>query len=159
MLVLFGTLSVPSFLVGVFFGLVFLVFFKKGRRCLPQNRELLDSRKSCQVNGFRVPQETSSETGSECCKDKKVTGLRVLYGTSSGTAASFTVTLTKDFASLLPSASSSNVSSLDPEEELVSLTKEKTLLVIIMPSYDQGGPPEGAKWFYRWMEETSKDFR
>ena len=28
-----------------------------------------------------------------------------------------------------------------------------------MPTYTEGTPPDTAKWFYNWLEESSTDFR
>lgn len=31
--------------------------------------------------------------------------------------------------------------------------------VFIVSTYVDGKPPESAKWFYKWLEEASNDFR
>mgnify|MGYP001416200999 CR=1 FL=1 len=33
------------------------------------------------------------------------------------------------------------------------------MLVLIIPTYTEGTPPDTAKWFYNWLEESSTDFR
>ena len=35
----------------------------------------------------------------------------------------------------------------------------RSVLVLIMPTYTEGTPPDTAKWFYNWLEESSTDFR
>lgn len=31
--------------------------------------------------------------------------------------------------------------------------------MFIVSTYEDGKPPESAKWFYKWLEEASNDFR
>ena len=42
--------------------------------------------------------------------------------------------------------------------EFISLTF-RSVLVLIIPTYTEGTPPDTAKWFYNWLEESSTDFR
>ena len=35
----------------------------------------------------------------------------------------------------------------------------RSVLVLIIPTYTEGTPPDTAKWFYNWLEESSTDFR
>lgn len=44
----------------------------------------------------------------------------------------------------------------DPEEYL---NKENSLLVIFISTYEDGCPPEDAKWFYQWLMDAKDDFR
>ena len=31
--------------------------------------------------------------------------------------------------------------------------------MIVISTYTEGSPPEGAEWFYKWLKETAADFR
>ena len=33
------------------------------------------------------------------------------------------------------------------------------MLVLIISTYTEGTPPDSAAWFYKWLEESAKDFR
>ena len=47
----------------------------------------------------------------------------------------------------------------EPEDQLVGMTDGSTCLVVVISTYTEGTPPESAEWFYKWLEESAKDFR
>ncbi|KAI1292245.1 S-adenosyl-L-methionine-dependent tRNA 4-demethylwyosine synthase TYW1 [Halotydeus destructor] len=53
-----------------------------------------------------------------------------------------------------------DITNFDPEENLVDvLKKQKLICIFVFSTYDDGGPSDGAKWFCKWLEEASNDFR
>ena len=85
-----------------------------------------------------------------------------MYGTTTGNSTSFAQQLN---AQLLQSTSeleieTIDVASIEPEDHLVALANDpNACLVLIISTYTEGTPPEAAKWFYTWLEESAKDFR
>merc|ERR1719300_1724581 len=39
------------------------------------------------------------------------------------------------------------------------MTDGKTCMVLLISTHEGGSPPDNAKWFYKWLEESAKDFR
>lgn len=119
-----------------------------------------------------------SEAKDDCCKSKQegksdrtscgqdshnqVSRVVVMYGTTTGNSTSFAQQLN---AQLLQSTSeleieTIDVASIEPEDHLVALANDpNACLVLIISTYTEGTPPEAAKWFYTWLEESAKDFR
>ena len=95
-------------------------------------------------------------------KSFQVSRVVVMYGTTTGNSTSFAQQLN---AQLLQSTSeleieTIDVASIEPEDHLVALANDpKACLVLIISTYTEGTPPESAKWFYTWLEESAKDFR
>ena len=53
-----------------------------------------------------------------------------------------------------------NAYNIDAEEFLPQeASNSDTLFVLIISTFTEGTPPESAKWFYKWLEESAKDFR
>lgn len=41
----------------------------------------------------------------------------------------------------------------------VSFLLQTNICAFIVSTYVDGNPPESAKWFYKWLDEASSDFR
>lgn len=53
-----------------------------------------------------------------------------------------------------------NVANIEAEEFLpLEAGKSDSVLVLIISTYTEGAPPDSAAWFYKWLEESAKDFR
>ena len=53
-----------------------------------------------------------------------------------------------------------DLSTVEPEDVFSSRNvKKKCLSLFILPTVTDGHPPEGAKWFCKWLSEAANDFR
>ena len=84
----------------------------------------------------------------------------ILFATSTGTAEKFSHRLADELNIVAIDADVTNVSDVEAEERLTTLSSTpNSLLVIIASTFTDGSPPEPAKWFFNWVEEAAKDFR
>lgn len=51
------------------------------------------------------------------------------------------------------------LSSLDPEDVFAVEKHKDTVLVFVIPTVNDGLPPDNASWFCKWLSEASTDFR
>ena len=106
-------------------------------------------------------------TGSGDCacangqvKDESVKRVVVMYGTTTGNSKSLAEILKTALESKSLQVDMVDVSSIEPEDRLPQESQApNSVLVVIISTYTEGTPPESAQWFYRWLEESSKDFR
>ena len=78
----------------------------------------------------------------------------------SGNAKDFAWRLAKDAEENEIEVDVNNASYIEAEEFLPQqASNSKSLFVIIISTYTEGTPPESAQWFYKWLEESAKDFR
>lgn len=85
---------------------------------------------------------------------EKITAGKVLYGTQKGTSrrlAHKLASMGKSFGLDLEAVSMADY-------EVEKLPSER-LVFFVISTYTDGTPPEPAKWFYRWVEESAHDFR
>lgn len=132
------------------------------------------------VEGDSNAQCCSDKKEDSCCekKDKKFTKkspkesfaksgpvaqVTIIYGTTTGKSEFFAKQLEKTVAASGVDVEVINAAEFggDPEDRMTALGKaeRRTLLVIIMSTYEGGTPPESAKWFYDWIIDFGKDFR
>ncbi len=102
-----------------------------------------------------TPVETASPVvASPSPRDADAVMGRVLFGTQRGGAAAFARQLAADGAKLGVALEASDMQTYEVEQ----LWKERVLLVVVS-TYEGGEPPEGARWFCRWLAESATDFR
>jgi hypothetical protein len=102
-----------------------------------------------------TPLETASPlVASPSPRDADAVMGRVLFGTQRGGAAAFARQLVADGAKSGVTLEASDMQTYEVEQ----LWKERVLLVVVS-TYEGGEPPEGARWFCRWLAEAMTDFR
>jgi len=96
-------------------------------------------------------------------KSGPVSQVTIIYGTTTGKSEYFAKQLEKTVNASGVDVEVINAAEFggDPEDRMTALGKaeRRTLLVIIMSTYEGGTPPESAKWFYDWIIDFGKDFR
>ncbi|XP_077775816.1 S-adenosyl-L-methionine-dependent tRNA 4-demethylwyosine synthase TYW1-like isoform X1 [Podarcis muralis] len=88
-----------------------------------------------------------------------VTGVKIFFGSQTGTAKRFASILAEAVASLNLPAEVINMKDYDPEDCLGDETSSKNICVFLVATYTDGKPTENAVWFCKWLEEASSDFR
>ncbi|NWY44196.1 TYW1 synthase, partial [Sylvia atricapilla] len=88
-----------------------------------------------------------------------VAGVKIFYGSQTGTAKRFAKTLAEAVASLNLPVEVINMGDYDPEDGLVEETTSRNICVFLVATYTEGQPPESAAWFCKWLEEAANDFR
>ncbi|NWR09691.1 TYW1 synthase, partial [Paradoxornis webbianus] len=88
-----------------------------------------------------------------------VAGVKIFYGSQTGTAKRFAKTLAEAVTSLNLPVEVINMGDYDPEDGLVEETSSRSICVFLVATYTEGQPPESAAWFCKWLEEAANDFR
>ncbi|XP_077422860.1 S-adenosyl-L-methionine-dependent tRNA 4-demethylwyosine synthase TYW1 [Vanacampus margaritifer] len=98
----------------------------------------------------------------ECC-DKRaevhVSGVKIFFGSQTGTALSFAKELSADVRSLDLATEVINMKEYDPDDRLADECGSKCVCVFLVSTYTDGQPTDNAEWFCKWLEEASTDFR
>jgi len=96
-------------------------------------------------------------------KSGPIAQVTIIYGTTTGKSEYFAKQLEKAVIASGVDVEVLNAAEFggDPEDRMTALGKadRRTLLVIIMSTYEGGTPPPAAKWFYDWIDDFGKDFR
>ncbi|XP_041350562.1 S-adenosyl-L-methionine-dependent tRNA 4-demethylwyosine synthase TYW1-like [Gigantopelta aegis] len=92
-------------------------------------------------------------------KAKTKRKLKIFYGTQTGNSKHFAEVLSEEVESLGFESSCVDLSTYDPEDSLAEEGANNYVCVFIISTYAEGMPPEGAAWFYKWLQETATDFR
>ncbi|KAI7688038.1 S-adenosyl-L-methionine-dependent tRNA 4-demethylwyosine synthase [Sarcoptes scabiei] len=101
-------------------------------------------------------------------KFRRNSKLKIIYASNSGVTKSLALKLydaikekisTEETMDQFQSIELLHADQYDPEDELINDARLKTLLIILMPTYSQGEPPEEAEWFCKYISESSEDFR
>lgn len=108
--------------------------------------ELLDSLRIGKLAGW----VNDSAPGSTPLREAAEDGIVVLYGSQKGTGRGFAEALAKR----LPGARLLNMRDVDPED----LPKVRRA-VLVVSTYEGGGPPQDAKFFVQWLKEALHDWR
>ncbi|XP_052611537.1 S-adenosyl-L-methionine-dependent tRNA 4-demethylwyosine synthase TYW1 isoform X1 [Peromyscus californicus insignis] len=101
-------------------------------------------------------------TGSSLSLQKKeshVSGVKIFYGSQTGTAKGFAVTLAKAVTSLDLPVAVINLKEYDPDDSLIGEITSKNVCAFLLATYTDGRPTESAEWFCKWLEEAANDFR
>ncbi|XP_023673812.2 S-adenosyl-L-methionine-dependent tRNA 4-demethylwyosine synthase TYW1 isoform X1 [Paramormyrops kingsleyae] len=106
--------------------------------------------------------KTAKEGGYSAVKEKRkvhVSGVKIFYGSQTGTAKGFAVDLAKEVQALGLTAEVIDMKEYDPEDSLSEECTSKSICVFLLATYTDGKPTENAEWFCKWVEEASMDFR
>ncbi|NXE67835.1 TYW1 synthase, partial [Calcarius ornatus] len=106
---------------------------------------------------------TSDKLGNGCAPRQAqrihVAGVKIFYGSQTGTAKRFAKALAEAVFSLNLPVEVINMEDYDPEDGLVEETSSRNICVFLVATYTEGQPPESAVWFCKWLEEAANDFR
>ncbi|XP_021018291.1 S-adenosyl-L-methionine-dependent tRNA 4-demethylwyosine synthase isoform X3 [Mus caroli] len=92
-------------------------------------------------------------------KQTHVSGVKIFYGSQTGTAKGFAVILAKAVTSLDLPVAIINLKEYDPDDSLIGEITSKTVCAFLVATYTDGCPTESAEWFCKWLEESANDFR
>lgn len=136
--------TTAAVLIGVWFTVNML--FKKKKLVDPISPLLYKSVKN---------QEPSPDTE----KVIHVSGVKVFYGSQTGTAKGFAKELAGDVSAQGIQCEVIDMKEYDPEDRLAEECTSKMICVFLVATYTDGQPTESAEWFCKWLEEASTDFR
>uniref|UniRef100_A0AAX7UKS4 S-adenosyl-L-methionine-dependent tRNA 4-demethylwyosine synthase TYW1 n=1 Tax=Astatotilapia calliptera TaxID=8154 RepID=A0AAX7UKS4_ASTCA len=88
-----------------------------------------------------------------------VSGVKIFYGSQTGTAKGFANELSEEVKSLGLPAEVIDMKDYDPDDQLADECISKSVCVFLVATYTDGQPTENAEWFCKWLEEASTDFR
>nr|XP_046245829.1 S-adenosyl-L-methionine-dependent tRNA 4-demethylwyosine synthase TYW1 isoform X2 [Scatophagus argus] len=88
-----------------------------------------------------------------------VSGVKIFYGSQTGTAKGFAKELSEDVKALGVPAEAIDMKDYDPDDHLADECTNKSVCVFVVATYTDGRPTENAEWFCKWLEEASTDFR
>ncbi|XP_059980623.1 S-adenosyl-L-methionine-dependent tRNA 4-demethylwyosine synthase TYW1 isoform X4 [Lagenorhynchus albirostris] len=92
-------------------------------------------------------------------KEVFVSGVKIFYGSQTGTAKGFATVLAEAVSSLGLPVALINLKEYDPDDHLVEEVTSKNVSAFLVATYTDGRPTESAEWFCRWLEEAANDFR
>ncbi|XP_032120563.1 S-adenosyl-L-methionine-dependent tRNA 4-demethylwyosine synthase TYW1 isoform X3 [Sapajus apella] len=92
-------------------------------------------------------------------KDIFVSGVKIFYGSQTGTAKGFATVLAETVVSLDLPVAIINLKEYDPDDCLIEEVTGRNVCVFLVATYTDGRPTESAEWFCKWLEEASRDFR
>ncbi|KAM4760425.1 S-adenosyl-L-methionine-dependent tRNA 4-demethylwyosine synthase TYW1B isoform 1-T1 [Cyanocitta cristata] len=106
---------------------------------------------------------TADKLGNGCAlpqaQEVHVAGVKIFYGSQTGTAKRFAKALAEAVTSLNLPVEVINMGDYDPEDGLSEETSSRNICVFLVATYTEGQPPESAAWFCKWLEEAANDFR
>ncbi|XP_056139705.1 S-adenosyl-L-methionine-dependent tRNA 4-demethylwyosine synthase TYW1 [Lampris incognitus] len=88
-----------------------------------------------------------------------VSGVKIFYGSQTGTAKGFAKELSEEVRGLDIPAEVIDMKDYDPDDRLADECTNKSVCVFLLATYTDGQPTENADWFCKWLEEASTDFR
>ncbi|CAM4551961.1 unnamed protein product [Leuciscus chuanchicus] len=88
-----------------------------------------------------------------------VSGVKVFYGSQTGTAKGFAKELAEDVSTQGIQCEVIDMKEYDPDDRLAEECTSKMISVFLVATYTDGQPTESAEWFCKWLEEASTDFR
>ncbi|KAG7480137.1 S-adenosyl-L-methionine-dependent tRNA 4-demethylwyosine synthase [Solea senegalensis] len=88
-----------------------------------------------------------------------VSGVKIFYGSQTGTAKGFAQELSEEVKTLGIPADMIDMKDYDPDDQLAEECTNKSVCVFLLATYTDGLPTENAEWFCKWLEEASTDFR
>ncbi|XP_071479201.1 S-adenosyl-L-methionine-dependent tRNA 4-demethylwyosine synthase TYW1-like [Diadema antillarum] len=110
-------------------------------------------------NDVQIKIESAGDASSQVPSGKcEIKTLRVFYGTQTGTAKKFAVLLA-DEAQGSFATETVNLKDFDPEKHVLQEVDGQIAFVYVVSTYTNGEPPDVAKWFYQWLQESVNDFR
>ncbi|NXP14827.1 TYW1 synthase, partial [Thinocorus orbignyianus] len=97
--------------------------------------------------------------GTLQAKDVYVTGVKIFYGSQTGTAKKFAAGLAEAIISLNLPVEVISMGDYDPDDCLADETTSRSICVFLVATYMDGQPTESAAWFCKWLGEAASDFR
>ncbi|XP_069891708.1 S-adenosyl-L-methionine-dependent tRNA 4-demethylwyosine synthase TYW1-like isoform X5 [Dipodomys merriami] len=88
-----------------------------------------------------------------------VSGVKIFYGSQTGTAKGFAASLAKAVTALDLPVTVVNLKDYDPDDRLAGEATSKGVCVFLLATYTDGQPTESAQWFCKWLQEAAHDFR
>nr|XP_010594614.1 S-adenosyl-L-methionine-dependent tRNA 4-demethylwyosine synthase [Loxodonta africana] len=88
-----------------------------------------------------------------------VSGVKIFYGSQTGTAERFAAVLAEAVTSLGLPATIINLKDCEPDDHLVEEVTNRNVCAFLVATYTDGQPTESAGWFCKWLEEAANDFR
>ncbi|XP_076591832.1 S-adenosyl-L-methionine-dependent tRNA 4-demethylwyosine synthase TYW1 [Chaetodon auriga] len=88
-----------------------------------------------------------------------VSGVKIFYGSQTGTAKGFATELSEEVMALGLPAEVIDMKDYDPDDQLADECTSRSVCVFLVATYTDGQPTENAEWFCKWLEEASTDFR
>ncbi|XP_014135784.2 S-adenosyl-L-methionine-dependent tRNA 4-demethylwyosine synthase TYW1B isoform X1 [Falco cherrug] len=92
-------------------------------------------------------------------KEVYVAGVKIFYGSQTGTAKRFAKGLAEAVISLNLPVEVISMGDYDPDDCLSEETTSRNICVFLVATYTDGQPTESAVWFCKWLEEAVNDFR
>ncbi|NXF30750.1 TYW1 synthase, partial [Nyctibius bracteatus] len=92
-------------------------------------------------------------------KEVYVAGVKIFYGSQTGTAKRFAKDLGESVISLNLPVEVISMGDYDPDDCLAEETTSRNICVFMVATYTDGQPTESAAWFCKWLEEAVNDFR
>ncbi|NXX05016.1 TYW1 synthase, partial [Larus smithsonianus] len=142
--------SVVAFGIGIW---IIIQFFttktkKKGEKS-NGNPAASEGIKDKLVNGYATLQ----------AKEVYVAGVKIFYGSQTGTAKKFAKSLAEAVISLNLPVEVISMGDYDPDDCLAEETTSRNICVFLVATYTDGQPTESAAWFCKWLGEAVNDFR
>ncbi|XP_070572971.1 S-adenosyl-L-methionine-dependent tRNA 4-demethylwyosine synthase TYW1-like [Ptychodera flava] len=116
-----------------------------------------DKEKSGPVPATKAGEEIINNSQTSTNTDRK--SLKIFFASQTGTAKRFAesfrqhATLNDIITEVI------DLQNYEPEDNLSDETDARKICVFFVSSYIDGKPPEKTAWFFKWLEETSNDFR
>lgn len=103
--------------------------------------------------------KAAKKNDRETEEEVHVSGVKIFYGSQTGTAKGFANELSEEVEALGLPAEVTDMKDYDPDDQLADECISKSVCVFLVATYTDGQPTENAEWFCKWLEEASTDFR
>ena len=129
-----------------------------------KNDSICDDKKGscCQGDSSNVDMCCGSKS-RDLVTDESIKKAVIVYGTTTGNSKQFAKMLSDGFKSKSSVGLATEIidlSDIEAEDRLPGWAKEvNTAFIVIISTHEEGSPPDNAGWFYKWLDESSKDFR
>ncbi|KAM4741962.1 S-adenosyl-L-methionine-dependent tRNA 4-demethylwyosine synthase TYW1 [Anableps anableps] len=110
-------------------------------------------------SGSKVQNPAKNSKRSDEDAEVHVSGVKIFYGSQTGTAKGFATELSQEVQTLRIPAEVVDMKDYDPDDRLADECVSKSVCVFLVATYTDGQPTENAEWFCKWLEEASTDFR
>uniref|UniRef100_A0A1A7Y1L5 S-adenosyl-L-methionine-dependent tRNA 4-demethylwyosine synthase TYW1 n=1 Tax=Iconisemion striatum TaxID=60296 RepID=A0A1A7Y1L5_9TELE len=101
----------------------------------------------------------AAKTTSNRDPESHVSGVKIFFGSQTGTAKGFAEELSEETEALGITAEVVDMRDYDPDDRLADECVGRSVCVFLVATYMDGRPTENAAWFCKWLEEASTDFR
>ncbi|XP_019716976.1 S-adenosyl-L-methionine-dependent tRNA 4-demethylwyosine synthase TYW1 isoform X2 [Hippocampus comes] len=106
-----------------------------------------------------VQEAMKNPEGCDKRAEVHVSGVKIFFGSQTGTAKGFAKQLSADVRSLDLATEVIDMKDYDPDDQLADECSSKCVSVFLVSTYTDGQPTDNAEWFCKWLEEASTDFR